>query len=429
MTAPGAPGTGEDGPGARSVYLGPGRGRWAPGSHAEVIAAAAGGLLDEGHHVELKREIAAGPAANKELGRDLASCAVDGGLIVVGITDDSGRAGTVVDVDLPGLAERVDQVARRITPPLSVLCRDLSNPDKPGRGVLLVEIPPSPDAPHMADERYWGRGDRTEHTLADAEVRELIAARSRARADARVLLDRFIDAEASAVAGNSLGTLFVLAVPSTPRVDAVADYLYAPRAAGILFDLAKDVSVRVEQVVGRFDPNLRSQLVYHRRADGVGLRTDSGPPGNQDWPALLQVQLGSDGTVRLVSGRGTDLVASGSGERLAISVPTAAGLLRSVLAIAAALADQAGYDGTWTVAIGVDGLQGAIDSSRAGGPAARYAPSYPDGDYQRTTTATTAELADTPGAVTGRLLLGLLRVLDAVETHQKLLNDPGRDGA
>lgn len=152
MTAAGGPAVGETAAAARSVYLGPGRGRWTPSSHAEVAAAAAGGLLDEGYHLELKQEIPTGAAGNKELGRDLASFAVDGGVIAVGIADDASTAGTVVDVDLPGLAERVDQVARsRVTPPLSVLCRALPNPDQPDRGVLLVEIPPSPT------RRTWPR--------------------------------------------------------------------------------------------------------------------------------------------------------------------------------------------------------------------------------------------------------------------------------
>lgn len=248
-------------------------------------------------------------------------------------------------------------------------------------------------------------------------------ARARGRGAGAAILDRFVAAEAANVAGNPLGTLFVLAAPSTPRVDAVAEFLYDRHAAATLLGLADDISVRVESLVGRFDPNLRSHFTYHRRADGVGLRTEAGPPDQRDWPALLQLQLDTDGAVRLISGRGTDLVDAGPQESLAVSGAATIGLIRSVLAVGGALADHSGYNGSWTVGAAITGLQGAIDGSRAEGMRARYAPSYPEPEYRRATTATTAELVETPGLVTGRLLLPLLRVLEVVELHQPILTD------
>lgn len=101
------------GPAARSVFLGGGRGRWTPGNHADVVAAVDEDLLvEDGYHLELKREIPTGAAANKELGRDLASFAPHGGLIIVGVSDLAGVGSEVVGVELTGLAERVDAVAR-----------------------------------------------------------------------------------------------------------------------------------------------------------------------------------------------------------------------------------------------------------------------------------------------------------------------------
>lgn len=56
-------------------------------------------------------------------------------------------------------------------------------------------------------------------------------------------------------------------------------------------------------------------------------------------------------------------------------------------------------------------------------------PHWGQANFQvRPGTATTAELVHTPGAVTGRLLLPLLRVLDGVETHQPILTDPSPAG-
>ena len=62
---------------------------WVPRSEDDLAEAIRLGLLEEGHHLDLKREISAGRAANKELARDLASFAVDGGILLVGISEDN----------------------------------------------------------------------------------------------------------------------------------------------------------------------------------------------------------------------------------------------------------------------------------------------------------------------------------------------------
>ena len=69
----------------------------------DLVSAAAGGLLDESHWMELKREIPRTKGSNVELARDLASFAVDGGVLVIGVDeDDLGRADQVVGTDWRG---------------------------------------------------------------------------------------------------------------------------------------------------------------------------------------------------------------------------------------------------------------------------------------------------------------------------------------
>ena len=43
-------------------------------------------------------------------------------------------------------------------------------PSGSGKGVLVVNIPASPRAPHMAGGRYYGRGDKTNYQMSHAEV-------------------------------------------------------------------------------------------------------------------------------------------------------------------------------------------------------------------------------------------------------------------
>lgn len=178
-----------------SAYLGPEKGRWTPTQWSDVVEAAAGGLLDESHWVDLKQELPTGNRThNTELAKDLASLAVDGGLLLIGIEDHNSYAGAVRGVELARLADRVDQVARdRVRPSLVVRSHEICDPDRPGWGCLLIHVPPSAEAPHMVDHVYYGRGDRANVRLGDEQVRAIIEGRRRNRTDVVAELRRMAD--------------------------------------------------------------------------------------------------------------------------------------------------------------------------------------------------------------------------------------------
>jgi hypothetical protein len=88
----------------------------------------------------------------------MASMAEAGGFLVYGVKEDKGRhTFTPDEMDLPaGLHETVDAIARnRITPALNGIPTIVPNPVTRTMGFLVVEIPESPDSPHMADFTYW----------------------------------------------------------------------------------------------------------------------------------------------------------------------------------------------------------------------------------------------------------------------------------
>jgi hypothetical protein len=98
-----------------------------------------------------------------------------------GYEDKANHHVEVCEMNLPvGLHETVDAVARdTITPALSVVPTLVPNPATRTSGFLVVEIPQSPDAPHMADSIYWGRCETGKIRLTDDQVERLILARSR----------------------------------------------------------------------------------------------------------------------------------------------------------------------------------------------------------------------------------------------------------
>ncbi len=145
-----------------SFYAGPERPLLRIDAWEDLVAAVQAGALTETQWVELKAAPpAAASKANLELARDLASLSVDGGVLLIGVRDPGGTAQDLVGSDDPldALKGRVDQVAgsTRIQPPLHLQLTAVRHPDDATRHVLLVAVPASPEAPHMVDERYWGR--------------------------------------------------------------------------------------------------------------------------------------------------------------------------------------------------------------------------------------------------------------------------------
>jgi len=93
-----------------SVFVSPTGPRLRLASEADVLAAIGNGVLGESHYLDLKREVKSSANANKETARDLASFAIDGGMLIIGIGEtDTGIEST--PQPLAGVPERLEQIA------------------------------------------------------------------------------------------------------------------------------------------------------------------------------------------------------------------------------------------------------------------------------------------------------------------------------
>ncbi|MFI6730830.1 helix-turn-helix domain-containing protein [Streptomyces atratus] len=134
-----------------SIYLSSENPRWIPKTEADLKAAIDGGVLDESHYLDLK-EAPNNKTDNKELARDLASFAVDGGTLIIGVKEHKeSRTFELSPQPLNGLPEKVEQVARSVSdPPLNVITGGLET--TPGTGYLsryLVDDGTSPRSGSM----------------------------------------------------------------------------------------------------------------------------------------------------------------------------------------------------------------------------------------------------------------------------------------
>jgi Putative DNA-binding domain len=190
-------------------------------------------VVVENHYCELKRTYERTDSGRREMAKDIAALALDGGSLVIGVDeDDTGRAVALVPVKLAGFAERLDQAAlHRCDPPVTVRIEPMVNPLHNATGLLVVEIPPSPLAPHMVDGRYYGRGERSIRVLSDAEVLRLHQTRAlEAEWIERALNDAIADADNLLPRDSAqVGRLVIVAEPvPIRRLDLMAE-VYARR--------------------------------------------------------------------------------------------------------------------------------------------------------------------------------------------------------
>lgn len=423
-----------------SSSLSPQAPRWTPHTEADLDDAIRQGLLEETHHLELKREIATGRNANKELARDLASFAVDGGTYIIGIEEDKQHnTMRLSPLPLSGLAERIEQVARMIPdPPLAVLCRSITSTQDPSRGYLMVHVPPSGTAPHMVEHKYLGRGDKTKQYLSDPEVRRLHELRRHTEHDGLARLQHQFDRDPVPADVRKQAHLFLLAEPVAGRPGVQLDLVHGPDRRNRLNELVRHTAspeiTKVLQTVhvGGFSPALSYASDFALRSTGVALtsrltsdRTPAATGGDFDED-IVEIEVDEDGGLRIFMGRlsdsRSDRFADTAGGRQQIFPSAVITYTRQFIALTRAAAEHAGYLGTWILAAGATGIQGlpVHDYVLQGDPS----PHYDAADYRRATTASYAELLHQPGTAAERLVGRLLRALGMHEKYASALADP-----
>jgi hypothetical protein len=409
---------------------------WVPGSEDDLAEAIRLGLLEEGHHLDLKREISTSRASNKELARDLASFAVDGGILLVGISEDNETGAlSLAPQPLAGLAERIEMVARTIAdPPLSVLCSPIRSALDPSLGYLVVRVPPSSAAPHMVEHRYLGRGDKTKLYLSDADVRRLHERRQATEQDALALLQEEFDRDPIPPEDRKQAHLFLLARPSAPMPQMLLNLVHGQDAPARLVKFARSVDTpELRELLGSaggFSPPLSYASDFALRSAGAaltyGLASDrSWAPASRVSPEdVVEVEVDEDGGLRVFMSRLSDSLesadAAASGQRLLTS--GAVTYARQFIALTAAAADHANYLGNWILAAGATGIKGIpVHDYLLHG---RSGPRQDAPVYQRATSASYAELLKQPGTVADRLIGRLLRATGTYDLYASAVANP-----
>jgi hypothetical protein len=394
-----------------------------PADEGQLRSMVAQGLLDEGHTLELKRELPPGTAANKELAKDLGQFTIDSGVLIIGVDEgDETTPPTLTPVDLADLPERIEQVAaNRIDPPLHVRVQTIPAAGQLGKGYVLVIVPPTPSKIHQVDDRYWGRGERTRYALSDAEVQRYHQLALQGQRDAAGLLDAEIRRDPAAEAGlKAHAHLFVIAQPVGAPTDLLQRVIGGAGPKGWHDFLHGQVR---SGTAGRplsdpWSPDLPGIGDPTRRADGWSLRS-AGMTAGRDAEAsggfnalvsgvdletrLLDLEVNEDGGLRLFCGgasktmRNVDYVI----DSLVI------GLTKRIVLVAETIAGTTDWLGSWDFGVAVTGLRGRTSWRLAQHAQGYLAAPYSKGEYRQTVRATHERIVKDPDAIvadlTGRL--------------------------
>lgn len=392
---------------------------WLPRTEAELQSAIDEGRLQEGHALDIKERLDTGPKASKSLAIDLAAFAVDGGCIYVGVKQH-GKTITsplsLAPIDLRGQADRVNQVARSslIDEPLDVHCQEITSDQEPEHGYLVILVPPSPAAPHMVDGQYRGRGDLTNITLSDAEVRRIHNQQHAARVSTEALLHVEIQRDPTPDEKRKNAHLFLLAHPLTARADQVFQAMQRLQRHPRTW-LEAELMVPLRNVpVPPAEPSLASAVQYSQRAPGwayhphdIDQERRVQPNAAEEY--LLDFEIGEDGSLRLFCARATGT--PGDGSKLAFE-GLIAGLTAQVVVGAQTIAARTNYFGTWRFGLAVTNLRGA--SSASARSASRWIDQptrFSEDRYLRVTQASYERLRADPAGVTADLFEPLNRAL------------------
>ncbi len=404
------------------VYLSSVTPHWQPQNESDIQTAIDDSLLEETHYLDVKREIESGSKANKELARDLASFAIDGGTLLIGIHEDKAtNTLSLAPQALKGLPERIEQIARSIVDqPLEVITQPIASTEDVEKGYVLVHVPPSSVAPHMVENKYIGRGDKTKIYLSDAEVTRLHDRRNASMKDGAKLMRHEFSLDPIPLDKRKNAHLFVLAEPLPGREEMLLSLLSGVNAGQKLAQFQKAAySNDVRQVidVSGIAPELIRAYEFVRRSRGAALTSAL---VHEDENDAVEMEVHEDGGLRLFMGRFSDL----HEDTNVIFENASVIYVRQLIALTVAAAEEAGYFGNWILGAGATNLKGkcayqlarSYISDRAKQP-------YDSDEYIRTSLVTYAELKQSPGQVTERLTGKLLRSLGMYDQYVHALKD------
>lgn len=338
---------------------------WVPTIEDEIVQAITSGSLVESPTFDAKRELPTS-GKSKELAKDVAAMATDGGTLLYGIAEDAtGRPTILSPFPLVGAAERVASIVRSgISEPPEIFVHIIPAAADPTVGYLVVSVPASPRAPHMVtidkDFRYYGRGANGNIILTEGEIARLYERRKRWEIDQSALLDDLVR-QAPVADHTNFSYLHLLIQP----IGTGEDILERARKTESEHDFLNRLLAGTLQLSvfppSSFDPDFQERVLWYRQPDGWEAFLDDDPrhTAQRDPSNILDLRVNLNGSGYLFCGR----LAERHDTNLLFFEQILAGLTSRCLWFFGQLYKQANYLGPVDLGLAATGLKEAIPYS------------------------------------------------------------------
>lgn len=387
---------------------------WRPRTEEDLLAALDSGDFTESHVPEAKRELGHSKGDRSELARDLASFAINGGTIFIGVAENKAdHSFSLNPVPLSGLMESVEQIGRlRIDPPLTLAIDEIPSSDR-SWGYLAVHVEPTITAPHMVDGVYYGRGERTRVRLSDAEVLRFHRAREASADRIRLALERMPAKDPVPAESARHGHLYLVAIPTAARSDIAHELAWDRDALRKL-----TLNVPLPRDLAEYAPTASD--AHFALAGANGTAFTSHHERELYERGGVEVRFEEDGTIEVFVSRLTDNMGR-TDENWAVLDGLVVAWTFRLLSYAERVGTSADYSGAWDFGIHGTGLYGLSAYENVKNWRSNASP-YRANSYTAVTQGTGAEVRDAPSEVARRLVLRLLRGLRVEHMYTELLN-------
>lgn len=391
---------------------------WIPKNEAEIITVVQSGSLQETTTFDAKEQISSN---STEIAKDIAAMTNDGGVIIYGIGEDAQQRLTALSpIELAGQSERINQIARTaISEPPIIYVYPIETAADPNKGYLVVEIPPSPRAPHMVmvgkNYRFYGRTSAGNACLTEGEVARLYARRQQTEVDRERLLQQEIERHPFEPV-PTLAYLYAFARPVFPDDTIVKRACHAYKPGNSVPDaLRQFVKASKENPLIKspgnnsnpynYSPHIEPPRFFDPRVDGY--RGDCMGGGENDPEKLLRFEVEHNGGGHLFCGGAAFTRANES--NLWFYSELVAGNIAQFLYFMGMLYSKAEYHGAVDLGMAVTGLKGCLPFERRG-RSHGWSP-YDQNEYRRTQRCTAQELMDDTRSVATELVMPLIQTI------------------
>lgn len=391
---------------------------WMPKNEEEIVQTVTSGSLEESTVFDAKRELP-DKSKNKEIAKDIAAMAVNGGVLIYGIDEDEhGRPNILNPIPIAGQRERITSIVQSsVAEPPAFSSYAIPTATDPAVGYIVVVVPPSERAPHMVivkgEYRYYGRSETGNVMLSEGDVARLYERRQRAEVDRNALLDTEIKC-APVAPHQDYAYLHMIAQPVFRSEDllghALGEEAHSIEAKQRLRALVEEISNHAVYPT-RYSPDFHSLTRWQLKSHGWAVNEGQSEPIKIGH--MLNLKVDFDGSIHLFCGRAGERINERGVSIIGLCV---AGNAFRLLVLLGKIYKQAGYLGMVDIGIALTGLKGSTMHTTNIWEMDHYN-SYDADVYRKTSRVSALTLLDDPRQVAKQLLSPFFNVMTQGTLH------------